>query len=72
MRCVSDPRYLKRDRERTASVIIGAGKPKVYFKSSKTVSREDSSKHELLHVVVRKRIKAGEELSVEYGESCML
>lgn len=55
------------DREGLVSGETGASEPIMHFENWRTISRKDFKKHELLRVVVFKKIRVVEELFVEYG-----
>lgn len=66
IRYISDPQYLRGDKEETKSRRTRARKPNVQFIVSRTVSRGNFRKNELLQEAALRIVKAGEELFVDY------
>lgn len=62
----------ERDREEMANGRLGARIPDVHISVSRTVSREQFRKHELLRVVSFRSIEARKELFTDHGAKFML
>lgn len=65
MRSISEPRYLEEDREETGSGEVEARKADMEFRASRTVSRGEIRKYDLLQVIASIKIKLEDQLYVD-------
>lgn len=58
---INDPRYVKEDRKGREGRVIGARKPSMQFRASRTLLREKFRKLELLQMAAFRNVKVGEK-----------
>lgn len=71
MQYSNDSPYLEGDKDEMRSRGLCARKSNVQLRASRTVSRTDSIKPELLQMVAFRNIEAGGQRYIDYGEKFM-